>query len=123
MIILELPYAPPSLNQLMAWKYREPYRYKRFKAETEQLIELRLAEQKMYPPPKAQAKRRVSFIRFSAGELDDDNLRGGFKPVRDALKTIGLIRDDNARWLEAHYAQVKVKPGAQSMRIEISEAV
>lgn len=39
----------------------------------------------------------VRIVRYGANLLDEDNLRGGMKPVIDALKAVGLIVDDSPR--------------------------
>lgn len=49
-------------------------------------------------------KRRVTVTRIVPSTRrfirDEDNLRFSVKPVNDALKRLGLIKDDNAKWLE-----------------------
>ena len=51
---------------------------------------------------------RVTLISFRKRELDDDNLIGGFKPLRDAIaRWLGL--DDNQRVIDWQYGQVETK--------------
>jgi hypothetical protein len=125
-IVIDLPFATPSLNELMDWKHNpktRAWKYRRHKEDVAALLGMRLAplrNRKGYKPETR--KMRVVFTRFSAGELDDDNLRGGFKPLRDALVELGVLVDDTSRWLQAEYQQVKTKPGDRRTRIEI-EAV
>lgn len=49
-------------------------------------------------------KRRVVITRIVPSTRrfirDDDNLRFAVKPVNDALKRLGLIKDDNRKWLD-----------------------
>ena len=49
-------------------------------------------------------RRRVEVTRFAPTRRnfvrDDDNLRFAVKPVLDALKHLGLIRDDHRKWIE-----------------------
>ncbi len=49
-------------------------------------------------------RRRVEVTRFAPSRRhfvrDDDNLRFAVKPVLDALKQLGLIRDDHRKWLD-----------------------
>lgn len=40
--------------------------------------------------------------------LDDDNFRGGCKPVVDCLKNLGWIKDDSLKWVQVEYTQ-KIK--------------
>lgn len=39
--------------------------------------------------------------------LDDDNLRDGFKYVRDHLKRLGWIYEDSPAWIDTHYIDRK----------------
>lgn len=41
---------------------------------------------------------------------DDDNLRFSVKPLNDALKRLGLIKDDNRKWLEQPMPTQQVSP-------------
>ena len=60
----------------------------------------------------------VTMVRLSPGVLDDDNLRGAFKAIRDEIAAwIGYDdRDDRIRW---QYAQQVCEPRAFATRIEI----
>jgi Holliday junction resolvase RusA-like endonuclease len=63
--------------------------------------------------PSARGKRRVTFTRvYKKGKrpYDDDNLTAGFKGARDVLTRLGLLVDDTAKFLEAHYSQ---RPGEE----------
>jgi len=47
----------------------------------------------------AAERRRIRMIRISPGTLDDDNLRGAFKAIRDGIaKFFGVNDGDQARW-------------------------
>lgn len=48
---------------------------------------------------------RVSITRYGARLLDTDNLQGGTKPARDALKAEGLIKDDRPAFALFHVEQ------------------
>lgn len=49
-------------------------------------------------------RRRVEVIRLAPARRnfirDDDNLRFAVKPLLDALKHVGLIRDDHRKWID-----------------------
>lgn len=54
----------------------------------------RLLEERRRVVVVRQVPSLRNFIR------DDDNLRFATKPLNDALKRLGLIRDDSRKWLE-----------------------
>lgn len=60
----------------------------------------------------------VRLTRTSPGELDDDNLRGALKAVRDELaRLLGIDdRDPRVRWF---YAQAKGKRGQYAVGVEV----
>jgi hypothetical protein len=60
----------------------------------------------------------VTMVRLSAGALDDDNLQGAAKAIRDGIAdAIGVQDNDPAiRW---QYAQERCKRGEFGMRIRI----
>lgn len=53
----------------------------------------------------AGRKMKVTFKCYRKRLLDDDNLRGGLKPVRDCLITVGFIKDDSPKWGKFEYEQ------------------
>jgi len=50
-------------------------------------------------------RRRVEFHSYRPRKIDDDNLNGGFKQVRDVLEDMGLIWRDSPKFLDAEYYQ------------------
>ncbi len=65
-------------------------------------------------------KLLVTLTRVSPRELDDDNLQGAFKGIRDQVAAqLGL--DDRDKRIGWHYAQAKPLKGAPpSVRIEVT---
>lgn len=62
----------------------------------------------------------VKLVRISAGELDDDNLRGSLKAVRDEVaEWIGL--DDRDPLIVWKYGQEKAKQGTCGVRVEVHD--
>jgi Holliday junction resolvase RusA-like endonuclease len=55
-------------------------------------------------------KKRVEVVSYRTRLLDRGNLVGGAKPVLDALKHFGLIRDDSPKWIEDIVRQVQKQP-------------
>lgn len=61
----------------------------------------------------------VTLTRVGAGTLDDDNLQGAFKAVRDSVtKAVGLKSDADPS-ISFRYAQKKCKPGKFGIEIRI----
>ena len=125
-LVIELKEAVPSLNTLMGWKHHpktRSWKYKAYKLAVKEEIEAQVTPEQIakaqYPGPQ---KMHVHFERHSAGELDDDNLRGGFKPARDCLRDLGIIVDDTRHWLEAEYSQVKCKKGCGKSVMTVEKA-
>ncbi len=65
----------------------------------------------------------VTLTRVSPRELDDDNLRGALKAIRDQVAdNLGLPsdRDRRVRW---EYGQAKCKPREAGVRVVLVEAL
>jgi len=61
---------------------------------------------------RSAGKVRVLLVRMSPRKLDDDNLRGAMKAVRDAIAAwVGI--DDGSEWWEWCYDQRKGQLGVQ----------
>ncbi len=119
---VDLPVVIPSLNELMTWKHHprlRQWRYRTYSASLrEELVEA-LDGSPLQQAPGAPSRVRVTVTRYSAGTLDDDNLRGGCKPLRDALVAVGVLHDDSPAWLEAHYRQAPAAKNEKRTRLEI----
>lgn len=64
---------------------------------------------------------RVALFRLSVGELDDDNLRGSLKAVRDEVtKWLGLT-DDRSPRIRFGYHQEKCRKGYFGVKILIED--
>lgn len=68
--------------------------------------------------PPAALPCTVRLVRLSAGTLDDDNLRGALKAIRDGVADrLGVPDNDpRVRW---EYGQERVKRGTYGVRIEL----
>lgn len=60
----------------------------------------------------------VRLVRFSAGVLDDDNLQGALKPVRDGCSDRLGVPDNDPR-IRFEYGQARCKRGEYGVRIEV----
>ncbi|MBE2259493.1 MAG: hypothetical protein IAE88_11580 [Rhodobacteraceae bacterium] len=61
----------------------------------------------------------VRLVRLSAGELDDDNLRGALKGIRDGVADAFEVADNDPglRW---EYGQERAPRGVFGVRIEVT---
>lgn len=60
----------------------------------------------------------VTLTRYSAGTLDDDNLRGALKAVRDGIADAFTLPDNDPR-IRFEYAQAKAKRGEYGVQVRI----
>ncbi len=119
----------PSGNKLQrgkSWRARAA-RMKKLKRDyaIELLAHLKRAW-RFWPPDRI---RLVTFRRFGPRRLDDDNLKAGMKPLRDALHVVGCTLDDSDRYTIFEYVQGKGAPHRVDVTIrllddhcEVSEA-
>lgn len=63
----------------------------------------------------------VTLTRMSAGTLDDDNLQGACKGIRDGIADKLGVADNDPR-IEWRYAQEKTKRGVYGVRVRIEDA-
>ena len=96
---ITLPYATPSLNQLirMHWGAR-----KRLQDDLSFMV---LAKSMAIPKAAPRDRRTVRITRHGPRKLDHDNLVGGCKPLVDALRGARLIHDDNPDCVRVIYTQ------------------
>lgn len=68
--------------------------------------------------PSCSLPCTVRLVRLSAGTLDDDNLRGALKAIRDGVADRLGVPDNHpdVRW---EYDQERVKRGTYGVRIEL----
>jgi Holliday junction resolvase RusA-like endonuclease len=98
---LTLQSIPTSTNQLerMHWAVK-----KRLRSQLQWELTAALADVGRKLPPllygKAAPKRRVTITAYRPRRLDQDNATGGCKVLLDAMRDIGLIRNDSPKWLE-----------------------
>lgn len=70
--------------------------------------------------PAASLPCAVTLTRYSAGTLDDDNLRSALKAVRDGIADrLGV--DDASPEVEWKYEQAACKRGTYGVSVEIEE--
>lgn len=65
---------------------------------------------------------RVVMTRFSAGELDDDNLAAALKAVRDGIADHAGVNDRDKRWTWVR-EQGKCGPGEGRVEVRVEQEV
>lgn len=73
-------------------------------------------------PPRAKGRMRVRITSYRTKFLDKDNLIGGAKPLVDALRNQGLIKDDSPQHVEIEYHQIKVRGDHAKTVVELEAA-
>jgi len=95
----------PSQNQIVHWQRARYYsNIPQLKKTYWNMLLLCNAYEGKYKARPGE-KRAVSFFSFRPRKLDDDNLIGGMKYLRDTLEDMGLIWRDSPTYLEAKYHQ------------------
>lgn len=96
---LVIPSLPTSTNMLerMHWAVKGRMR-KAFAQEI--IIAAANAGLKLRPTDTKPGRRRVTITTYRPRRLDPDNTQGGLKPLLDAMRDVGLLRNDSPRWLE-----------------------
>jgi hypothetical protein len=91
---------PPSPNELRR-KYRHPHVYRRLRDTWQQaIVGMTWPSDRTTLRNSGQKSRMIVQLTIhNARRYDEDNLQGCQKPVLDALKNLGYIRDDSPRWL------------------------
>lgn len=96
----------PGLNAREHWRVRA----KRVKAEREATA---------WHVPPFNPPAIVRLIRISPGTLDDDNLQGALKAVRDEVAKLAGCDDKVGGPLQWVYAQERCRRGEFGVRVEI----
>ena len=72
-------------------------------------------------PKKPLRNAEIICQRHSSREQDPDNLVASFKAIIDVLVKIGILRDDNSKFLTRKYEHVKCKKGEFKIVLIIKE--
>lgn len=103
-------YVTPSLNDSI----KEHYRYKTInRKKLEKIIWASTRN-------RHQGPVRMEVYRHSSGTLDEENFVGGTKVLTDAIKNMGVIKDDTTAIIQqSHYEQVKISRKGPKMMVVI----
>lgn len=71
---------------------------------------------------KAGERLVVALVRVSPRLLDDDNLAGAFKAIRDEIAKYFGVNDGDRSRIRFEYAQVKGKPSAVQIGFAVERA-
>lgn len=99
MILLEIPFATPSLNTVQRQHWLTAWRSKK---KWVKLVRDALIVSGNFPPPPPPPFAVVRIERFGPRQLDHDNMLGGAKSCIDALKDLRLIEDDSPEHIQLH---------------------
>jgi hypothetical protein len=102
-----IPMIPPSPNELRR-KYRNPFAYKRLREAWEQSLAYGVESAEVHQALVQRAKNRrvrVAIAIYHRRAYDQDNLYGCLKPVLDAMRNVGYIRNDDRSWLKLNVKQ------------------
>lgn len=127
-LVLRIPWATPSLNELANRRSRFAYKAQRtrwLRRINEAFLEAKAARGHSRvsiweKPPKCRV--RVTVERFGRMEhaLDGDNFTGGLKPVLDALRKLELIDNDTHQAIDLQGRQPKNPHRAPTMWTRIT---
>lgn len=101
MITLRIPLETPSVN---AWHGAHWWRYRQHFDRWFVQLRARLSPRRTKPDCLIQGR----IISYRGRLLDQANLVGGTKPIPDALKRLGYLKDDNPRAMVLEYKQILV---------------
>ena len=68
---------------------------------------------------KKPKKALLYVCRYAKKALDYDNLVGGCKPLIDAIKELGMIVDDNEKWVKVTYTQTPADNEREFTKVKI----
>lgn len=106
-IEIKLPEATPSLNETRKWHWAREHKEKqRWLWMVKSVLGPSVIE-----ASQAKGSRRLVLERFGVRPVDADNLAGGAKGLIDALKQLGLVRDDSPTFLELEAKNGKREKG------------
>jgi Holliday junction resolvase RusA-like endonuclease len=116
-----VPMVPPSPNELKR-KYRNPHAYQRLRnAWRDSMAYSTTIQERTYL--QEFAKDTVMWVQltiYNSRQYDPDNLVGAQKPVLDAMKSLGWIHDDSAKWIELKQPNyIKCSRNLERTEIEI----
>lgn len=94
----------PTNNELLGLHWRA-----RMRLRDEWYYLVKVAAQEFDVPIQGQKERReIRIVSYRLQLADEDNLRGGAKPVIDALKNGNYIRNDDPQSISQEVEQIQI---------------
>jgi hypothetical protein len=94
----------PTNNELLGLHWRA-----RMRLRDEWYYLVKVAAQEFEIPKQGPAERRsLRIVSYRLQLADEDNLKGGVKPVIDALKNGGFILDDDPQAISQEVEQIQI---------------
>lgn len=103
-IVIHVPMPTPSLNE---FAYSSRWKVKSIQDKWVKMLWALIGTNR--EKFKAAGKRNLTIVRRGKRMLDMDNLYGGAKPVVDAIKSLGLIVDDDEKSIALVVTQAKLQ--------------
>jgi hypothetical protein len=105
---VEIPLRVESLNKFMWAHWRN---YANYKTKWHKAMNILLGNNR-YSPKK---KLKIKITSYRTRMLDDDNFRGGCKPILDYLEKAGYVENDKN--ITAEYEQIKARMNTTILEI------
>jgi len=116
-IEVNLPtHLPSRANERLHWSKRQ--KRSRFQRDMAYLCTREALNHQDWP----EIPLIVMLTRISPRPLDDDNLRGAFKSIRDGIADVFQLDDSARSPITWRYAQLKGKPAQVTIEIEGADA-
>lgn len=113
---------PASLNRVIRWNHRRKTKERKMWEEAIAVLLGRRAISDLRLLSLKDTRMRVAVTICNPRRYDDDNAHGACKVVFDAIRNLGLVRDDRKEFMEQVVRQEHSTRRTRATVIEISEA-
>lgn len=114
-IDVEIPWIPPTLNKMLRSHWS-----KRSKVTEKAGMYLLLAGLRRQDAP-AVRRLRVTIQMYRKNPTDRDGAQGACKPIFDAIRRFGYVKDDSERYMEQNVLPVLIDRKYPRTRIKIEK--
>jgi hypothetical protein len=113
---------PTSLNRVIRWNVHRKKREREMWEKAIAVLLGRRAISDLRLKSLKETRMRVAVTICNPRRYDDDNAHGACKVVFDAIRNLGLVRDDREEFMEQVVKQEHSTIRSRATVIEISEA-